>query len=671
MRPRWVLTGLAALTLVGAMTAPAAGQAAATQASAVEWVGADPVHLVYDPGTRYLNDHTVIKAPDGTWHLFGITAQRAPDGQFPDGGLEVNIAHATAPALAGPWTTQPYALTVDPDYFGEAHLWAPHVIADNGTYYMFYAAGGNGAAMNLATSTDLNHWTRIPSGPLFRGIAARDPYVVRIGDQWVMYYCEINGADHHHVVAYRTSTDLVHWSGQSIAFTDPSMDSNAPSNTESPFVVRHNGSWYLFIGPRGGYVGTDVFRSSDPLHFDLADYAGHVPVHAAEVVEDGGTWWATGAGSFEHGLYLAKLRWQATPPLWPSTANPSSTVDARHRLQLFALGAGHTVLRAVETAPDSGNFGAWQPFGVAGTVPSVVTDRAGRLEVLAPNADGTALLRRVQTDPATDAWGAWTTFGPAVGAPPATGKYPDGRLAVFALGPGGNAINVRVQTGTDTWSDWQQFGGPAGAPPVVGTNADGRLEVFAVGPGGAYVAHRWQNTPGGDWSAWDGGFGGPAAAVAPSVGNDADGRLEVFIPHPVGTGTAQRVQAVPSGGWFDWRQLSGTWPDASPAVRRDTDGRLETFFLSPGGDYLARKAQASPNGTWSPEQRIDDGFPAGQVACTPAVTAEADGRLVLLALTPNGALQRRTQSAPSSSTWTPWKPLGGTALAIPSCGGAT
>src|ERR1044072_9349104 len=127
-----------------------------------------------------------------------------------------------------------------------------------------------------------------------------------------MYYCEINGADHHHVVAYRTSADLVHWGAQAIAFTDPSLDNNGASTTESPFVVQHGGSWYLFIGPRGGYVGTDVFHSNDPLPFALADYAGHVPLHAAEVVDDGGTWWATGAGSFEHGLYLAPLDRKST-----------------------------------------------------------------------------------------------------------------------------------------------------------------------------------------------------------------------------------------------------------------------------------------------------------------------------------------------------------------------
>lgn len=95
--------------------------------------------------------------------------QRAP-GEVPDSASEISFAHASAPDPHGPWTTHPDALTVDPSYHGEEHLWAPHVVEANGTFWMFYAAGGrDGAAINLATSTDLFVWTRVPSGPLFRG----------------------------------------------------------------------------------------------------------------------------------------------------------------------------------------------------------------------------------------------------------------------------------------------------------------------------------------------------------------------------------------------------------------------------------------------------------------------------------------------------------------------
>ena len=275
-----------------------------------EVVDAGAFARIYDPGIGepdewYINDHTVFRDEDGLWHLFGIT-HREPADPFD----ETEFAHATATEPHGPWTKQPTALRVDREY-GETHLWAPFVIGSQGRYYMFYAAGGadrTAAAMNLATSTDLFHWTRQPTGPLFHdGYDARDPMVARIGDEWVMYYCanrEPTGGNH--VVAYRTSTDLVHWGERRIAFTDPTEGTEA-GNTESPFVVRHGSWWYLFIGPRPDYVGTDVFRSDSPFRFHIDDKVGHIAAHAAEVVRNDGDWWITSAGWGQGGVHLAPL----------------------------------------------------------------------------------------------------------------------------------------------------------------------------------------------------------------------------------------------------------------------------------------------------------------------------------------------------------------------------
>jgi len=45
----------------------------------------------------YVNDHTFLRAEDGTWHLFGIT-QRNPFKPFE----ERYLTHVTAPTLHGP-----------------------------------------------------------------------------------------------------------------------------------------------------------------------------------------------------------------------------------------------------------------------------------------------------------------------------------------------------------------------------------------------------------------------------------------------------------------------------------------------------------------------------------------------------------------------------------------
>lgn len=287
-----------------------------------EVVSAGAFKRIYDPGLGeaedwYINDHTIVRDVGGRWHLFGITH---PEPADPDDERE--FAHATAGDLLGPWTKRPPALHVDRDY-GETHLWAPFVISAHRRYYMFYSGGGadrTAAAINLVTSTNLFHWVRRRSGPLFRdGYDARDPMVTRVGDQWVMYYCATSApTGGHHVVAYRTSTDLVHWGHRHIAYTDPTKGTGG-GNTESPFVVQQDGWWYLFIGPRPRYVGTDVFRSDNPFRFRIGDKVGHIAAHAAELVPDDVRWWITSAGWGQGGVHIASLRFPR--PRDPHAAN--------------------------------------------------------------------------------------------------------------------------------------------------------------------------------------------------------------------------------------------------------------------------------------------------------------------------------------------------------------
>ncbi|MDG3010239.1 glycoside hydrolase family 32 protein [Rhodococcus sp. D2-41] len=282
---------------------------------------AGPFTRIYDPGEGlpdawYINDHSLIRDYSGSWHLFGITHREpaAPED-------ERVFAHATAPELHGPWTRRPPCLTADPDY-GETHLWAPHVIAHEGVYLMVYAGGGyepDSAAINLAYSTDLVEWTRRGDGPLFRdGYEARDPMLLWVDDRWVLYYCATEDpAGGHHVVAYRTSVDLEHWSGRRIAFRS-SRAGTVGGDTESPFVVRHGRHFYLFVGPCGayadaedGYTCTAVYRSDSAYRFTPADIVSRVPAHAAEVVHAEGKSWITHAGWAQGGVHLARLNWSA------------------------------------------------------------------------------------------------------------------------------------------------------------------------------------------------------------------------------------------------------------------------------------------------------------------------------------------------------------------------
>ncbi|GAA0360022.1 family 43 glycosylhydrolase [Streptomyces blastmyceticus] len=662
---RRLLQGSAA---AGALALPGVGgSATAAPPPPHQWIGAGPFAHAYDPSTpggqRYLNDHTLIKAAD-RWHLFGIVGAGAPPGQAPDSAAEVTFAHASAPDPYGPWTTHTDALTVDPAYFGEEHLWAPHVIEAGGTYWMFYAAGGrSGAAINLATSTDLFTWTRVPTGPLFRGRAARDPMVLRIAGQWVMYYTELSGQDGRHVVAFRRSDDLLHWSEPGIAFTDATTAATL-SVTESPFVVERDGWYHLFIGPRNGYDGTDVFASRNPFSFGLDGYAGHVPGHAVEVVTDGQQWHASAAGWFQQGLYLAPLYWRNVPPPWQSPDNPVAGLDVDGRLTVFALDASdRSLLRRVQLDQEPDTWSPWEPFGgPAGAVPTLGRDTDGRLEVFSLAPGGAGLHHRVQRPDGS--WEDWEEFGGAAGAAPAVARNADGRLEVFALGPGGTAIARRRQRspGSPAWDAWDGgFGGPAGAPPAVAANADGRLEVFALSPGGSGIYHRWQETPDGAWAQWS--TFGTAAGTAPRVARDGSGRLTVVATAPSGLATYFRRQTVPSGGWDGWQVLFG-WTATAPALALDADGRLEAFALSPGGARLGHRRQVTPGGNWAP----DDGFdvPGVRPAAVPTAAVDATGRIHVFAVTTEGRIHTRVQDRPGGD-WRPWTAFGDRAIApVPS-----
>ncbi len=296
-------------------------------------VAAGAFELVYDPSVGedrpwYINDHTFVRDHLGTWHLIGIT-HAEPMHPFD----EKHLAHATAPALHGPWTKQPYALSTDPAWH-ETHLWAPHVFRHDDRYWMFVCGGGPSPAeyrIHLATSDDCTSWERHPGNPLVvDGYEARDPMVLRVGDRWVMYYTATATPEGgHHVVVATESDDLVHWEGRHVVYTDECTGTGG-GPTESPFVVERDGRFHLLIGPdwqglmdslaRDGrydvrhYRGTRVLASDDPLRFDLDGQVGFLDAHAAEVVvDDDDRWWVSHCGWGQGGVFLAPLDWDADP----------------------------------------------------------------------------------------------------------------------------------------------------------------------------------------------------------------------------------------------------------------------------------------------------------------------------------------------------------------------
>ncbi|WUS36614.1 DUF1906 domain-containing protein [Kitasatospora sp. NBC_01250] len=311
--------------------------------------------------------------------------------------------------------------------------------------------------------------------------------------------------------------------------------------------------------------------------------------------------------------------------------------------------------------------GGWDDFGDGRQNPAVGREANGAMIAFAVSPDQQSLSYREQSVP-SGGWGAWQQLGGPVGGLPVVGRDPDGRLELFVLGPGKKNIAHIWQTApSGGWSSWDAgFGGPAGGLSV-GRNADGRLEVFAVAPDLGSISHIWQTAPGGGWSAWngdgDGAFGGPAGGV-PVVGHEADGRMAVFVLGPNGSSVAEREQVAPSAGWGAW---NGSFGGAASGVTvgENADGRMEVFALAPGGANISHIWQTAPNGGWSAWNGDGDGAFGGPAGGVPVVGHEADGRMAVFVLGPNGSsVAEREQVAPSAG-WGAWNgSFGGAAATV-------
>jgi beta-fructofuranosidase len=278
--------------------------------------------LLYRPEKTgcYVNDHCLIRALDGTWHLIGIT--RDDPAVMPD--RERYFTHAAGKRLLTESGLDEIGIVCD----NGVPAWAPAVVNDGRRYYMYYGP----SPLRFATSDELGHWMENPvflhACPL--DACHRDPMLVQVADRrWLMYATGIQ--DRYGVVSVFESTDWVNWKFLRYALQ---TCGNAPLNppwgaTESPFVVKYAGFYYLFVtytdSRPDNYHNTLVFRSSDPLDFGVynGDNQAKVVVarlhaHAPEVVYDDVTasWYITTCGWRNYGIpiegavAIARLDWQ-------------------------------------------------------------------------------------------------------------------------------------------------------------------------------------------------------------------------------------------------------------------------------------------------------------------------------------------------------------------------
>jgi hypothetical protein len=110
-------------------------------------------------------------------------------------------------------------------------------------------------------------------------------------------------------VILRTSEDLKRWSDYTIV-SSGGIAGNGPISAESPYVVRIEGSYFLF---RSSSVTakTYVYRSDTPFHFGVNDDAKLVTqldIKAPEIILYKDQYYISDLADFR-GIKLARLEW--------------------------------------------------------------------------------------------------------------------------------------------------------------------------------------------------------------------------------------------------------------------------------------------------------------------------------------------------------------------------
>lgn len=243
---------------------------------------------------NYVNDHTIVKGPDGCWHLYGITSFGGQSYQ------ECYFVHGKSESLDNPFTEE--GKSIDRGTLA----WAPCVIEKDGNYYMFYGP----SPTSLAVSFDMYEWfghnVTLRNEPVMA--AHRDHFVLQTDDgRYLMYVSGIHNKKGS--VSVFSSDDLLNWEFQGFALTsgDDAPLKPAWGAMESPFVVKKDGLYYLFVTYTDSsdetYNDTLVFCSPDPCSF--GEYNGEngtaVPItridaHAPEVICENGKYFITTCG---------------------------------------------------------------------------------------------------------------------------------------------------------------------------------------------------------------------------------------------------------------------------------------------------------------------------------------------------------------------------------------
>jgi arabinan endo-1,5-alpha-L-arabinosidase len=208
-----------------------------------------------------LSTHDPALAKDGdTWFVYSTG-----NGTVADGNVQVRSS-----ADGRTWRYEGEVWDEKPAWIDEAvpgvdNLWAPELVEHDGTWYMYYSAsrfGENSSVIALATNTTLDpddpasEW--VDQGPVIASATdddfnAIDPGVATgdDGTPWLSFGSFWSGI---RMVRLTWPTGLRADDAEPLRLADRGAPPNA---IEAPYLVEHDGDWFLFVSRDACCQGAD------------------------------------------------------------------------------------------------------------------------------------------------------------------------------------------------------------------------------------------------------------------------------------------------------------------------------------------------------------------------------------------------------------------------------